>query len=107
MADPKPSPPRPAADKRHTPRRQLRLVDPAPAAAGDRLPSARRSDPTSRAARRRLILDTLAAIARSGQTVTAARICVSGDILLLTGNQMPQPDEAPADLDWVSLAGQT
>jgi hypothetical protein len=49
----------------------------------------------------------LAAIARSGQAVTAARICVSGDILLLTGNQTPASDDPVEDFDWVSLAGQT
>jgi hypothetical protein len=104
MANPKSSPHEVARMARPA-RRRLRLIETRlPPGAGH---SSSRADPAARAARRRLILDTLAALTRSGQRVTAARICVSGDVLLLTGTQSAPSDDPDDDLDWVSLAGQT
>jgi hypothetical protein len=60
----------------------------------------------SRAARKHLIADTLAAFVAAGCPVKGARLCVNGDLLLLTeapDTALPSNDDG----DWVDLAGQT
>lgn len=60
----------------------------------------------SRAGRKHLIADTLAAFAAAGCPVKGARLCANGDVLLLTdtpSGALPSNDD---DGDWVSLAGE-
>ncbi|HEY2357484.1 MAG TPA: hypothetical protein VGH86_08540 [Phenylobacterium sp.] len=54
--------------------------------------------------RKRLIVDTIAALARGGATAKAARICANGDVIVLTETPKAELDSSDEG-QWVELAG--